>query len=1282
VSATRPDGRVGILYVAPWVSYGGSDTGTIDWFRNLDRRRFSPYLVTTQPSDNERLAEVYPYAEEVWALPEFLAGQHMQSFIFDLIHTRGIGLVHVMNSRLGFDLIADMAALPHPPGVVVQLHVEEPDRSGYVRYVAMRYGNLIDAFSVSSEHLAQTLSHDYKVSRSRIAVISTGVDAETAFNPAEVAPTEYVRPACFNILFPGRLVEQKDPLLMVDVIRRVVNTHRDVCVYVVGDGPLEHAVKARIQEVGLERYFDFYPASRELARWYAACNMLLMTSVFEGVPYVLYEAMAMETPIVAPALPGNCELMSDTAGVLIGPRDDVAAYAAAVCQLIDDTSERERLGREGRERVLGHFTLEGMAEAHAQLYERVLAMAEERERRTRVRANPDAPIEKPMPTIWEGAPAEGDPWGLPRPVQRLRFVERPIDDQPLVSVIVPCFNHGRYLTGCVDSILDQDYPEIEVIVIDDASTEDSTLAVLAELESRERVSVLRQQRNSGPSVARNRGIEVARGRYILPVDSDNLLMPGAVASLVEQLQSAGEQVGFIYPNCRYFGTRDDYFQPPVYNLYLLMCGNYCDTCSLIDRTVFDAGIRYPEDIVLGHEDWDFALMLAARGVRGEPARVSTLRYRKEGFTRSDAVEYARHSFYDGIPEHHPELFGDGDPTARYGRYWAPAVDVKACWAPGLSIVLGAPFDFADEHGAALLEGFERQTCRDFEVVLECPLLPTPAPRTRLRRLPPGLCPDVGARLQEGLKVARGPYLLVAGEELAGMVSEPGFVEKLLRTMFVRPRLGAIAFTDAAQQGHIPYRLLTAEQVSAPAHALFWERSAQRRLPRKLKLEVGCEVESLARAMSVHDVALQWRHASCSPDRRSPLQTSAPETLNSDGAWLELSSEERDVEPHRVYERKQLSETEPVVPALPWTAIRRWLGLESWIPPETELLTRHREIEGERRVVRRGAKSPPGYRLEYHLGAIQRFSPPGTKRLICNRDGVLRTVPRGSPRDEGDKELGHLEEAPLPLLNAVERAVLPDGSMTLVSTERDPLRASAVRLEWLGFIEGYPNEPVRPPDARLPTHGRVSILRCLDGRRRRHFYRVCVCGEDANPAMVGELGALHLTAEPDSIPVWIDQTGRLSAGDYHPNAALPDMRQLARWVGAPAGWRGFGHVRGRVRSLIRRGSEAAAIGLAARRGTSTPANNGAGVSDAGFDVALVGYLYSGPGPHRQELFGAIHPITGDQLLTLHRLEAADMGYGTAIGLGYVLIDRPLTGSLAMRRVTVPWASHFGLKVRKS
>ena len=213
--------RTRVLSLAPWVDYGGSDKGTIDWFRWIDRTRYSVMLATTQPSMNRRLAEIFPFADEVWPLPDLMAGQHMPTVIFDLIAMRGIEVLHILNSRIGYELLADLSALASPPKVVVQLHVEEQDRSGYVRLVARRYGNLVDAFSVTSEHLADAVE-GYDVARSKIHVIPTGVDAEDEFSPERVSPVDGLADGAVHVLYPGRLVEQKDPLLIFDVATRSV----------------------------------------------------------------------------------------------------------------------------------------------------------------------------------------------------------------------------------------------------------------------------------------------------------------------------------------------------------------------------------------------------------------------------------------------------------------------------------------------------------------------------------------------------------------------------------------------------------------------------------------------------------------------------------------------------------------------------------------------------------------------------------------------------------------------------------------------------------------------------------------------------------------------------------------------------------------------------------------------------------------------------------------------------------------------------------------------------
>jgi hypothetical protein len=986
-----------------------------------------------------------------------------------------------------------------------------------------------------------------------------------------------------------------------------------------------------------------------------------MTSRFEGVPYVVYEAMAMGLPVVAPALSGNVELVTEATGVLVDPGADKCAYARAVTGLMDDPARATELGKAGRSRTLEHFSVRSMAGRHAQLYEDLLEV-----RRAKVDQRAVEAVRASLPPFTQTPPRMSVESGIP---SSLRLSTRPSSGHPLVSVVVPCFNHGHVLPACIDSIVDQDYDAIEVIVVDDASTDLATVSTLGAIEARDRVRVIRQRRNAGPSAARNRAIKEAEGRYVLPVDADNILLPGAIAGLVEQIQAAGELVGYIYPNCQYFGTRDDYFQPPAFNLAVLLLGNYCDTCSLIDREVFDAGLIYPEEIKLGHEDWDYVLTLAAHGIRGEPAHAKTLLYRKHGFTRSDTVEYGRTSFHEEVPRRHPELYGGRATTGRFGRWRGPAADIKARYAPGLSIVMTSGVDFLVDSGEGLLRRLEAQTCRDFELIAECVVPRHLSGHPVIMRIPPGLCADSVELLREGLSLARARRVLLAGEELSEMLAEPGFIERLMRTFWARPRLEAIAFTNAGGEGMFPHRLLDDQGVHRNAHSLAWRREAESKLPGPLLVRGGLEAESIARAMSVNGVELQWRHA-------DDYATRGDGRVDVEG-WVDLLQHKSDTNPHRRVERKMVADLEPAVPSLPSDGVRRWLQQVSWIPPGTDILTRHRELDSERRTIKLGRTSPPGYVLEFDLGAIQLFAPPGTVRLVEGTAGI-HTVPRGSPRSGKETELGHLELAPLPLFQAVERATLPDGSETLVAGDHDMLRAEAIRLEFLGFIEAFPNLPTLPPDARRALHGVVGLLRCIDRTARHHVYRV---GSADGDELISELGALHLTAEPGSIAVSIDQDGLVFTEQYVEGVPSADIAPMLRWAVAPLAWTGFGHVRGRVRSVARRGLETVERVRLRQAGGSSLASSELRQRTGG-PRAVVGYLHRAPGRGRKELFAATHPITGDQLLTHHPLEASDMGYGPALSLGYILEQAPVTGTLAVPRVTIPWASRFGLKVRQS
>lgn len=117
-----------------------------------------------------------------------------------------------------------------------------------------------------------------------------------------------------------------------------------------------------------------------------------------------------------------------------------------------------------------------------------------------------------------------------------------LSNYPLVSVIVPVYNTGEYLAKCVESLIRQTYPNVEIILVDDGSTDQSTIAVCNEIDAENQNVRLIRKANGGSSSARNVGICAANGEYIGFVDSDDCVEPEMYLSLVENAQANNARI--------------------------------------------------------------------------------------------------------------------------------------------------------------------------------------------------------------------------------------------------------------------------------------------------------------------------------------------------------------------------------------------------------------------------------------------------------------------------------------------------------------------------------------------------------------------------------------------------------------------------------------------------------------------------------------------------------------------------------------------------------------------
>jgi len=113
-----------------------------------------------------------------------------------------------------------------------------------------------------------------------------------------------------------------------------------------------------------------------------------------------------------------------------------------------------------------------------------------------------------------------------------------LDDKPLVSIIVSCYNHEAYIKDCVLSILKQTYNNIELIIIDDGSNDNS--AEILEKLQREHSFYFERQENQGLTKTLNKAIKIAKGKYIAPLGSDDIILPNKTAIQVDYLEKRSD----------------------------------------------------------------------------------------------------------------------------------------------------------------------------------------------------------------------------------------------------------------------------------------------------------------------------------------------------------------------------------------------------------------------------------------------------------------------------------------------------------------------------------------------------------------------------------------------------------------------------------------------------------------------------------------------------------------------------------------------------------------------
>ena len=195
-----------------------------------------------------------------------------------------------------------------------------------------------------------------------------------------------------------------------------------------------------------------------------------------------------------------------------------------------------------------------------------------------------------------------------------------MNDDPLVSIVCLCYNHEPFVTETLISVLEQTYRNIEIIVVDDASSDQSVSTIqtiLADINTHYTVKTVFLPQNLGNCTAFNRGLALARGKYVIDFATDDVMLPRRIEQQVAYFEKLPAHYGVVFTEAEYIDERGQHlyyhyqdklkhlYPPPTGNVYAQLLSTYfvAGPTMMVKKEVLDKLNGYDEQ--LAYEDFDF-----------------------------------------------------------------------------------------------------------------------------------------------------------------------------------------------------------------------------------------------------------------------------------------------------------------------------------------------------------------------------------------------------------------------------------------------------------------------------------------------------------------------------------------------------------------------------------------------------------------------------------------------------------------------------------------------------
>ena len=310
-----------------------------------------------------------------------------------------------------------------------------------------------------------------------------------------------------------------------------------------------------------------------------------------------FESALVEVPLVAsPTAVFRDAIEPGRTGVLAS---DAAEWEAALWRLADSPAERARIGLASYRAVLWHYGPERRVELMRSLVAQMAGEPAEAAHALELDLRREAAT-RPAPAVIVAHHAD-------------ILQDRMLD--AAVTVVIPLHNYGAYIVEALDSVAAQTLAPLDLVVVDDASTDDGPTRardwMLTHQHRFGRLVMVRNTENSGLGPTRNVGFAQAETRYVIPLDADNRLRPTFAERCVAAAEASG--AAFVYPKIQNFGENDEVVGKFAYLPRRLASGNFIDAMALLRVSAWALVGGY-DNVRFGWEDYDLWCRFAEQGL--------------------------------------------------------------------------------------------------------------------------------------------------------------------------------------------------------------------------------------------------------------------------------------------------------------------------------------------------------------------------------------------------------------------------------------------------------------------------------------------------------------------------------------------------------------------------------------------------------------------------------------------------------------------------------------------